>query len=305
MLRRRAFVKTALACLGTASLGTGAWTHPLSAISPVQRNGDAKLKFSMAAYSYRDLLLGDSKVMSLFEFVEDCAKMGLAGTELTSYYFPEAVDTEYLIRLKKRCFELGLDVSGTAVGNDFGVSDPALRAEQIAQVKTWIERAAILGAPVIRIFAGQVPQGSSVDETHRRMVAGIEECCDYAGKQGIFLALENHGGPTSDLAGVLRFVNDVQSPWFAINMDTGNFHSDDIYGDLARIAPYTVNVQVKVATSGPDGVSHPTDYGRLAKVLRDSGYRGYVVLEFEADGDPRVECPKAMAAMRTAMRNPK
>lgn len=281
-------------------LSSGLFAAAAGAVPPIHRNGTAKFKFSLAAYSYRDLLTGDKPPLTLLDFVEDCAKLGLEGTELTSYYFPPGFDRAYLINLKRCCFELGLDVSGTAVGNDFGVRDPAKRAEQISLVKTWIEHAEVLGAPVIRIFAGHAEEGCAREEAHRLMVEGIEECCDYAGRHGVFLALENHGGPTADADGLLRFVNDIQSPWFAVNMDTGNFHSADIYADLARIAPYAANVQVKVMTSGPDGKATPSDFGRLAAILRDAGYRGYIVLEFEESEDPRVACPKWMKQLRDA-----
>lgn len=132
------------------------------------------------------------------------------------------------------------------------------------------------------------------------MVEAMEECCDFAGQHGVFLALENHGGPTDTADGLLKFVQAVRSPWFGVNVDTGNFHSDDIYGEIARIAPYALNVQVKVVISGSDGRKQPSDYARLASILRDANYRGYIVLEYEEDGDPRVECPKFVDQLREA-----
>lgn len=283
-----------------ASAATLAATSSLPAIEPIPRNGQPKFKFSLAAYSYRDLLSGDSPKLTLADFVNDCAKYDLEGTELTSYYFPKGVTHDYLRALKRQCFRLGLDVSGTAVGNDFGVPVGPARDKQIASVKQWIEFAHSLGAPVIRIFAGHVPKDSAPAEAHSRMVSAIEECCDYAGQHGVSLALENHGGPTATADGLLAFVRDVQSPWFGVNLDTGNFHSDDIYGELERVAPYALNVQVKVVVSGPDKKKQPTDYKRLAKMLRDANYRGYVVLEYEEKEDPREECPKHLDKLREA-----
>ncbi|MCA9206425.1 MAG: sugar phosphate isomerase/epimerase, partial [Planctomycetales bacterium] len=100
--------------------------------------------------------------------------------------------------------------------------------------------------------------------------------------------------------GLLRFVHDVKSPWFGVNLDGGNFHTEDVYGDLAKVAPYALNVQVKVVISCPDKQKQPTDYARLAKILRDANYRGYIVLEYEESGDPRQECPKFLDEIRTA-----
>src|SRR5690606_17256061 len=117
----------------------------------------------------------------------------------------------------------GLDVSGTAVGNDFGLPEGLGREQAIAQVKQWTEYAEMMGAPVIRIFAGHVPRGDDPVAAKRRMIEAMEECCDYAGRFGIHLALENHGGPTSTAEGMLEFIRAVKSPWFGVNMDTGNF----------------------------------------------------------------------------------
>jgi sugar phosphate isomerase/epimerase len=116
----------------------------------------------------------------------------------------------------------------------------------------------------------------------------------------VFLALENHGGLTTEVDGMLAIVHDVRSPWFGINMDTGNFSSSDVYGDLARLAPYTLNVQVKVSVHPAGQSRQPSNLGELAKILRATGYRGYIVLEYEESGDPRQECKKYIEQIRAA-----
>ena len=286
--------------VATAWAAVSSTSSSAHAAEPVTRNGEAKFKFSLAAYSYRKLLQGKEPELTMSDFIDDCAKMQLEGTELTSYYFPTPATPEYLRSLKQQCFRLGLDVSGTAVGNDFGYPPGEKRDEQIASLKQWIDNAEILGAPVIRVFAGKVKKDASPEQTHKWMVAGLEECCAYAGQHGVHLALENHGGPTSTADGLLAIVKDVQSPWFGVNLDTGNFHSDDPYGELERVAPYAMNVQVKVVTSGPDKQKKPTDFARLAKILRGAQYRGYIVLEYEESDDPREVCPSFVAQLREA-----
>lgn len=291
---RRQFLQTTAAAAGCLL------TSQAGAIEPIVRNGTPKFKFSLAAYSYRSLLQGKNASLTLADFINDCAALGLEGTELTSYYFPNPVTAEYLLGLRQQCFRLGLDVSGTAVGNDFAHRPGDTRTKQIEGLKRWIEHAATLGAPVIRIFAGHQQKEVSAEETHELIVSAIQECCEYAGQHGVHLALENHGGPTATADGLLSLVKAVDSPWFGVNLDTGNFHSDDIYGELERCAPYALNVQVKVVVSGPDRKKEPTDFERLAKILRGANYRGYVVLEYEEAGDPREECAKYMDVLRKA-----
>lgn len=268
------------------------------AIDPVARTNGSHFKLSMAAYSYRDLLLAKPPKLSLIDFIDDCAKLNLAGTELTSYYFPDAPTAEYLRQIKGEAFRRGLDISGTAIRNDFCFPPGELRDAQIAHVKRWIEYADMMNAPVIRIFSGDAKPGQSVDEARRLAVEGIEECCQHAGKFGVYLALENHGGITTEVEGMMAVVRAVNSPWFGVNLDSGNFRSADVYGDLAKIAPYAVNVQIKVLVQPAGQEVQPSDFNRLADILRTAGYRGYVVLEFEAPGDPRQECERYIKVLR-------
>jgi len=272
----------------------------LDAAEPVKRNGVAKFKFSLAAYSYRSLLGGEKPKLTLKDFVDDCAKFGLEGTALTSYYFPKSPTPDFLRELKRHCFLMGVDVSGTAVGNDFGHPAGEKRDQQIAHVKRWVDHAEMLSAPVIRVFAGHVKKDQSPEASHKLMVAGLEECCEYAGQHGVYLALENHGGPTSTVPGLLALVKDTKSPYLGVNLDTGNFHTEDIYGDLAKAAPYALNVQVKVVVSGADRKKLPTDFTRLAQIMKDSAYRGYIVLEYEEAGDPREESARYLDKLRDA-----
>jgi sugar phosphate isomerase/epimerase len=284
------------------ALAVGAAPGKLLGIEPIKRTGTSKFKFSLAAYSYRDLLTGKSgkpAQLTLEDFITDCAKMGLEGTELTGYYFPANPTPEYLRKIKEITFRLGLDISGTAIRNDFCYPGGPEWYREVQHVKRWVDYADTMGAPVIRIFSG-MPHGTSEAEAHRLAVAGFEEACDYAGQRGIYLALENHGGLSTKVDDMLALIRDVKSPWFSVNLDTGNFHTEDPYADLEKIAPYATNVQVKVVIPDSKGNKRPSDYRRLAKILSDAGYRGYIVLEYEEAEDPRVACPKHLDEIRAA-----
>ena len=303
---RRQFLRDLTLITAGAAGGLAGGFFPTEApgIEPIARTGKPKFKFSLAAYSYRKLLSGPQPEMTLDDFVRDCAAFGLEGTELTSYYFPKEPTGDYLRQLKHLCFQLGLDISGTAVGNDFCLPWGPERDKQIAGVKRWVDYAEILGAPVIRIFSGKPHEKQTEAEAHKLAVAGIEECCDYAGQHGVFLALENHGGLTTKIDGLLSLVRDVQSPWFGVNLDSGNFQgcSDaaEAYSDMARMAPYAVNVQVKVMIALANKKKTPTDFHKLAQIIAVSRYRGYVVLEYEENEPVRQACAKNIDELRKA-----
>lgn len=299
-LPRRQFLQSALALGAGLAAGT-----PAPAIDPIERRGNPHLRLSLAAYSYRkylDLKQKPGPSMTLDDFADLAAEMDLDAIEPTAYYFADT-SPAYMAHLKGRCTRLGLDISGTAVGNNFCHSDPAKLREQLAYVKTWTENASRLGAKTVRIFAGSVAKGDSEEAARARCVEAIQEACDHAGKYGVFLALENHGGITSTIDQILRLVRAVRHEWFGVNLDTGNFHSADPYDDLARLAPYAVTVQLKTEIQRAGQKKEEADLKRLLDLLRNAGYRGYVALEYEAAEEPKVAIPRHIATLRKLIGN--
>ncbi len=292
---RRAFLKTVTA--GAALAACSAASRPAAALEPVLRNGHSHLKLSLAAYSFRDLLGGDQPKMSLLEFIDKCAEYNLDGCELTSYWFPKDVTPQYLNEIKQRAFRLGLDVSGTAIRNDFCLPPGQERDQWLTHTRQWIDYAAAFGAPVIRVFAGVKPKDDTAAVALERCVEGLRESLKYAAEKGVFLALENHGGITETADQLLAIVKQVDSPWFGINLDSGNFSKGDPYEQLAKIAPYAVNAQIKTEMN-IDGKKVTADLGRIVKILKDAHYRGYVVLEYEAAEDPLVAVPRHLKELR-------
>lgn len=290
-----------------ASVAASATARAMSTAEPNKPVRD--LKLSLAAYSFNRMLprrgtpeqIAAAK-MKLEDFIDYCAELGIEGTELTGYYFPKTITPEYLSSIKQRTFRAGLDISGTAIGNDFCLPEGKGRDVQLAMCREWIDYAATMGAPVIRIFAGKVPKGDSEEAAIERCVAGINESLKYAAKRGVFLAMENHGGITATPDQMMKIVDGItDKTWFGLNLDGGNFRTDDPYRDLERIAPLAINAQLKVAIA-PNGKKQPADFRRIVGLLRKHNYRGYVVLEYEEKADPKTEIPKLVAELRELVR---
>lgn len=293
--------------LGFGLLGTGQRSH---AIEPFARPGKSRLLLSLAAYSFRDHFVDTPTVpegvdserrMDMFRFLDYCAREGCHGAELTSYYFAKDADDAYFTALRREAFLRGIAVSGTAVGNTFTHSDDEKQRQQIDSVKTWIRRAALMGAPHVRVFAGNADVGQSLSAAKKRCIEALEECAAFAGQYGIFLGLENHGGIVAEAKDLLDIVKTVQSPWVGINLDTGNFHTDDPHRDLALCAPYAVNVQFKGMIRARRQPQQPDDYARTFSILRDANYQGYVALEYELSEDPWMKVPQMLDRMREFM----
>lgn len=294
-MQRRSFLRRA----GAFSLALSA--RPLVAIEPFERPVPGKLHLSLAAYSMRKYLApkaDEPHKMDLFGFVDFCHQQGLAGAELTSYYFPADVTRSYLLDLKRHCHLRGVTISGGAIANDFSSQDEAKVAADIAHTKQWVDHYSLLGAPAIRIFAGKENPGEELGVTLKRCARNCEEACRHAAEKGVLLALENHGGVTAKATGLLEIVRQVESSAFGVNFDSGNFHStDDPYAELAQIAPYAVNAQIKVEIQ-QDGKKVPTDLSRVVGILKDAGYSGWVALEYEAAEEPIDAIPRWLDQLR-------
>jgi sugar phosphate isomerase/epimerase len=301
---RRRFIFTSALALGGLGLPVGSGL----AVEPFKRNGPPRLQLSLAAYSFREyfkdishkrkIATDAAKRIDLFQFVDYCAAQGCAAAELTSYYFPKDVDEAFLLKLRRHCFLRGVEVSGSSVGNTFTNPPGAKRDEQISHVKKWIDHAALLGAPHIRVFAGSAPGGVAKEEAKKFCLAALEECADYAGKHGIFLGIENHGGIVAEPADLLDIIRTVKSPWVGINLDSANFHTDDPYGDFEQCAPYAVNVQMKADVQRRGKSKEAADLPRFVKTLRAANYQGYVALEYESEEDPWKAVPRLLRQMQ-------
>ncbi len=290
---RRHFLATAAATVAMPAIRA-------SAIEPLKRRQPSHLKLSLAAYSYKPYLEGDEPSMDLFGFVDEAADVALDAVELTSYYFPAEITPDYLHRLKQHAFVQGLDVSGTAVMNDFCLPPGPEADREVAHVRTWIDHAAELDAPVVRILSGNWIQGTSDKELAKRVIDRIESLLPHAEKRGVILALENHGGGVTTTAHeLLKIVRAVRGPSFGVNLDTGNFHGDDPYEEIAQTVPFAVNVQVKTEIRRAGKSKEPADLAKVIRLLREARYSGYVVVEYNAADDPRTAVPRIVKSLQS------
>ena len=291
-MNRRTFMSTLAALPALATSGAAA------GIDPIKRKGPPRMKLSLAAYSFREALAGAKKSMTLDDFIDLASTYDLEAIEPTSYYFPEPATPEYCRSLRRHALLQGLAISGTAVRNTFTYAPGPQLDKEIDHVKRWVDLAAELHAPTIRIFAGDLQKGTAEADARRWCVDAIHRACEHAATRGVILALENHGGIVSTADQLLAIVREVRSDWFGVNLDTGNFRSADPYADVERLAPYAVVVQVKTEMSTGPKTRGPADLSRIVRILRGVNYRGYVALEYEAEEPAAAAVPRYLQQLR-------
>jgi sugar phosphate isomerase/epimerase len=314
-MKNQSVNKATLWVVAITAIVTGC-LYPTTTFSQIAKNekNQSHVKLALNAFSFNDQMTGkgqkDNKpVMTLLEVIDWCATQNIEAIDVTGYYFPgypEVPSDEYIYELKRKAFKLGIDISGTGIRNNFASPDPAIRAADVERAKKWILVAEKLGAPVIRLFAGEIPKGyeNKWDEVAGWMVECYKECAAFGAQHGVIIGIQNHGDMLQTADQCIKVVKAVNSKWAGIILDTGNFKVPDPYTDIEAVIPYTVNWQVKESVFGL-GNPVKTDYLRLMKIIKKSGYRGYLPVETltvkDIPADPKSTVPAMMRDLKMAM----
>ncbi|HMH32387.1 MAG TPA: sugar phosphate isomerase/epimerase family protein [Puia sp.] len=260
------------------------------------------LKTSLNAFSFNEPL--SSGKMTLDDLLEFSACSGFEGADLTGYYFkgyPQVPSDDYLFHIKRKAFSLGLGISGTGVRNDFTIADKAKRDLELGHVKKWIEVAAKIGAPVLRIFAGnQKNDGISKEQVTDWMTKDIQACVEHGQQYGIVIGLQNHNDFIQTASQVNQIIETIDSEWLGLILDTGSYRVFDPYEEIAKSIKHVVNWQIKEKVF-VNGLEIETDMNKLLGIIRSSDYKGYLPIETLGDGDPAIKATTLLAKLKQAM----
>ena len=298
--QRRKFLASMIGIPAILSACSSSKTIPSPSPSiPQKSNG---LKTSLNAFSFNAPLSDGS--MTISDMLDFCATTGFEGVDITGYYFkgyPAVPPDEYLYHIKRKAFRLGIEITGTGVRNDFTIADKAKREQEVTLVKNWIEVAAKIGAPVIRIFAGnQKNEGISKEQVTDWMLKDIQTCVDYGKQYGVIIGLQNHNDFIKTAEQAINIIKKVNSDWFGLVLDTGSFVTLEPYSEIKKTAEFAVNWQVKERLT-INGKAEAMDLEKLFRIINSSNYRGYLPIETLSAGDPFVIVPPFLKQVRAAL----
>jgi sugar phosphate isomerase/epimerase len=297
-INRRAFLKSA------SFLPLLAVPRSLRSEDPIFNRVDKpKLKLSLNAYSFNRLLQDGE--MDLFQLLDFCAKHNLDAVDPTGYYFPGypgVPDDEYINRFKRKAFLQGLDISGTGVRNDFSNPDASEREKDLEHIKAWIEVAAKMGAPLIRLFAGRgQPDGYSQADVNEWVVDGLTRAADYGKQYGVMIAMQNHSDFIKTSDHIIDIMETASHDWLGLHLDIGSLRQGDPYEEIKRVVPWAITWQIKELVYF-DGKPRETDLEKVFQIAVDAGYRGYLPLETLGEGDPYKKVERLIARARSALK---
>jgi L-ribulose-5-phosphate 3-epimerase len=314
---RRTFLKkSALVAAGVAGLSMN---HSCLGKPDDEAAGNTtvqpKNRIGVSSYSFWQFN-GPKEDVPIEQCIEDAARMGFDGIELLLVQMASEENAD-LQHLKRRAFHAGLDLMGFSTHQGFISPDKEYRKENVDKTIHQIELAYRLGIPTMRLNTGRwrtiesfdelmskkgiepVLEGYSEEDGYRWVIDSIEKCLPKAKECGVVLGLENHWGLGRTAEGVLRIVDEINSPWLQVTADTGNFLEDQ-YRQLEMLAPKTFLVQAKTYFGGGKWYTLDIDYEKVADIFQNVNYRGYISLEFEGNEDPRTAVPKSLELLRNA-----
>ena len=299
-LHRRKFLTSVIGLPVIASACSASKSSSASASKlPRISNG---LKTALNAYSFNAPLIDGS--MTINDMLDFCAANGFEGVDITGYYFkgyPQVPSDEYIFQIKRKAFRLGIEISGIGVRNDFTIADKTKRELEVALVKNWIEVAAKIGAPVIRIFAGnQKNEGITKEQVTEWMLKDIQTCVDYGKQHGVIIGLQNHNDFIQTADQVNKIIENINSEWLGLILDTGSYRVHDPYQEIADSIKHTVNWQIKENVF-IKGAEVETDMDKLMGIIKSSGYKGYLPIETLGAGDPKTKINTLHAKLQKVM----
>ncbi|MDB5222232.1 MAG: Xylose isomerase protein barrel [Chitinophagaceae bacterium] len=289
---RRKFI-TQLA--GAAALGVGAASCAMSKRSVAASS--SFFEISLAEWSFHKALKA-GKMTNLDFPVVAKQQYGISVVEYVNQFFKDkAKDTNYLNELLKRCNNNGVKnhlIMCDGEG-DLGDTDKAKRMQAVENHYKWVDAAKYLGCLTVRVNA--FGKGSAED-VQKAAIESISRLGEYAGNQNINVIVENHGGHTSNGQWMVGLMKGINRSNVGVLPDFNNFcirregdqqwagkciEEYDRYKGVTEMMPYAKGVSAKTINFDANGNCIETDYYRMLKLIKDSGFHGYLGIEYEGE----------------------
>jgi sugar phosphate isomerase/epimerase len=195
---------------------------------------------------------------------------------------------------------LDLTISDLGASARMHETDPAVRAAQLDEGRRFIDLAARLKVPYVRVFGDRVPPGDTKAATMPRVVDGLRTLGEHAKGSGVSVIIESHGDFT-DSPTLLEILEAAAMPNVALLWDAHHTFvagKEDPALTFKMLGPYVRHTHLKDSKPEGTGVRYVlTGSGTVpvketVGVLARNGYRGYYCLEWEKAWHPEIEEPE-------------
>lgn len=292
---RRDFIRQT--AMGAAGLGLAAALPKFLHAEPAK---ELFFKIAVSQFSFASQFW-TGKLKAL-DFPARAKELGITGLDYCSMFFADkANDAAFLADLKQRSADAGtynlrIMVDGEGVLGDLA---EAARLKAVENHFKWIDAAAALGCPMIRV---NVEGDGDPKDVAKAAVDSLGRLLEYGSKNKVDVVVENHLGISCNaawLAGVMKEVNSTHCGTladfgnFCINrtkpktndiagyMETRCLEEYDKYKGIAELMPYAKGVHAKSHFFDAGGNDPETDFYKMFKIIKKSGFKGWISIEYE------------------------
>lgn len=300
MKTRRTFIKQAITGAAAVALAPSVKTFGFA---------DPEIKMSLAEWSFHRAL--QSGKMDHLDFPSIAfSKYGIKAVEYVNGFFggakmdfrEAAKNSAYLNELLKRSRDAGV-FNHLLMCDDEGPLSSTNEKERLASVdnhKKWIDAAKLLGCLTVRV---NLHGEGDPDDRKKASVDSLGRLGEYAQPMNLNVVVENHGSVTSNGAWVADVMKQVNRSNVGTLPDFGNFCISDPWGTIQggcdvmydpykgvrEMLPYAKGVSAKTYDFDGDGEQPLLNYRKLIGIVKDSGFRGYMGIEYEGNDQPEDE----------------
>jgi sugar phosphate isomerase/epimerase len=285
---RRQFIKKSL----TASAGAALFAQHTSLVASFHRS--KRFKISLAEWSLnRTLFSGELNNLEFPVFAKN--EFGIDAVEYVSTFFA-GTGKSYINELLQVTKDNGITNVLIMVDGEGNLGDlyKPRRIQAVERHYKWIDSAKILGCHSIRVNA----RGDGTEkQVSACAVDGLGRLAEYGAQAEINVIVENHGGYSSDGKWLSNVITCVNNPFCGTLPDFGNFclkseivegnwkciEEYDKYLGIQEIVPFAKGVSAKSHNFDENGNETGIDYKKMIQIVKDSGYEGYIGIEYEGD----------------------
>ena len=306
MKRRNFLSKTIKSSIALSTIGLISCKNNSKSLLPFKKiNSDFShnlFKLSLAQWSIHRLI--EDEIISPYEFAKFAKNWGFSGLEYVSDLYKINEASNKLSAIKKfvsKSIEqsdqynlenllIMIDEEG-----DLSVESKNERDEAIVNHYKWIDAAAQMGCHSVRINLFGVNDPIAWAEYSKESLIALSE---YSSKLNINILVENHGYLSSNSALLMEVLNDVNLPNCGTLPDFGNFCLGRVGGDrwdtecleeydkykgVNELLPMAMAVSAKSYNFDSNGQETTIDFSKMMQMVKDSGYKGYIGVEYEGD----------------------
>ncbi|MCH1626478.1 sugar phosphate isomerase/epimerase family protein [Ferdinandcohnia quinoae] len=277
------------------------------------------MNISVSMYSLNSTIQKEN--WTVLDFIDYAKSISLDGVELLDFYWndKEKELEEVVAAVKKH----KLKVSAYDVSNNFVKESSEERDIEVEKVKDGIRVAKQLGTNIVRVFCGDLHGTLTYEDGQDWIVEGLRQCVEFAEKEQVYLAIENHGLLAGKSEQVEEIIDKVNSPYLKSTFDTGNFllvHEEPQQA-FDRLKDKIIHVHFKDfreknpseevngfrSTQGVEVIGAVPGDGQvnlayIVQGLKDIDYQGWLSIEYEGFEDAKISNEEAVRRLRELLK---